>query len=476
MIKVIRPPKTLRGVLRIPGDRSVTVRAVLLGAIANGVSVMRDYLECDDTSAAIDIMRTLGVEIEEAHNSYRTLRIKGVGLHGLSPSAASLYCNSSGTTMRLLAGLMAGQSFSSILDGSAQLRKRPMRRIVEPLALMGAKISGTGGDCAPLCIVPSTLHGIEYVMPVASAQVKSALLLAALYADGDVVIHEVASTRDHTERMLAAMSVEISYHRPGPRTLGNSIAAGNAVAASTDVTGREEAPQAPSGIRSIEQPRIVNRQSQQSPIVLRPLEMTVPADFSSAAFFLVAGVLHPRSRVELLGVGINPTRTGLLEALRAMGADIHVHNSQYQGGEPVGDLLPVSSELRSIQVGGDLTALMIDEFPVFAVAATQAHGTTVVRDAQELRVKESNRIDGLVEELRKMGAAIEATADGFVVEGPTRLCGAIVDAHGDHRMAMALAVAGLVAEGETTIMGAECVSKTYPSFFEDAEAISYSAE
>jgi 3-phosphoshikimate 1-carboxyvinyltransferase len=476
MIKVIRPPKTLRGVLRIPGDRSVTVRAVLLGAIANGVSVMRDYLECDDTSAAIDIMRTLGVEIEEAHNSYRTLRIKGVGLHGLRPSAASLYCNSSGTTMRLLAGLMAGQSFSSILDGSAQLRKRPMRRIIEPLALMGAKISGTGGDCAPLCIEPSSLHGIEYVMPVASAQVKSALLLAALYADGDVVIHEAAPTRDHTERMLAAMSVEISYPRPGPRRLGNGVAAGNCVAASTDVTGREEAPQVPSGIRSIEQPRTVNRQSQQSPIVLRPLEMTVPADFSSAAFFLVAGVLHPSSRVELLGVGINPTRTGLLEALRAMGADVHVHNSQYQGGEPVGDLLPVSSELRGIQVGGDLTALMIDEFPVFAVAATQAHGTTVVRDAQELRVKESNRIDGLVEELRKMGAAIEATADGFVVEGPTRLCGAIVDAHGDHRMAMALAVAGLVAEGETTIMGAECVSKTYPSFFEDAEAISYSAE
>ncbi|MCL5995753.1 MAG: 3-phosphoshikimate 1-carboxyvinyltransferase [Chloroflexi bacterium] len=458
MIQIIHPPKLVRGVLRIPGDRSVTVRAVLLGAIANGVSVVRDYLECDDTAAAINIMRALGVEIETIYNTNHALRIEGVGLRGLRPPTSSLYADSSGTTLRLLAGLMAGQSFASTLDGSAQLRKRPMRRIIEPLNTMGAQISGTN-DCAPLYVQPGALHGIEYVMPVASAQVKSALLLAALYADGDVIIHEAAPTRDHTERMLAAMSVDISYQRPEARTQAADVIG------SISNVPVDPAPAQGAGI--------VNRQT---PILLRPLNMTIPADFSSAAFFLVAGVLHPKSRVELLRVGLNPTRTGLLEALRGMGANIHVHNSHFQGGEPVGDLLPVFSELRGIRVCGELTALMIDEFPVFAVAASQARGTTVVRDAQELRVKESNRIDALVDELRKMGAAIEATPDGFVVEGPCPLHGAVVDAHGDHRMAMALSIAGLIADGSTTIIGAECVSKTYPAFFEDLEAISYSIE
>lgn len=438
MIQVIHPPTFLRGILRVPGDRSITVRAVLLGAIADGVSVVRDYLACDDTNAVMNCMRALGVEIDSARDTHATLRINGLGLRGLRPAQASLYCDSSGTTMRLLAGLMAGQSFQSTLDGSAQLRKRPMRRVTEPLGLMGARISAAN-DCAPLHIEPGALHGIEYVMPVASAQVKSALLLAALYAGGDMAIHEPAPTRDHTERMLAAMGLEI--RKDSQRTTGQG---------------------------AVIQPGL--------PTTLHPLDLFVPADFSSAAFFLVAGVLHPRSRLELSRVGLNPTRTGLLEALRAMGADVHVEHSGSQGGEPVADLLPVPGGLRAIEVGGALTALMIDEFPVFAVAATQARGTTVVRDAQELRVKESNRIDGLVEELRKLGARIEATPDGFVVEGPALLRGAVVDARGDHRMAMALAVAGLIAEGETTIAGAECVSKTYPAFFEDLAALSRRGE
>ncbi|MCL4505815.1 MAG: 3-phosphoshikimate 1-carboxyvinyltransferase [Chloroflexi bacterium] len=426
MEQVIFPPPALGGVLRVPGDRSITVRAVLLGAVADGVSVIRDRLDCDDTNAALDIMRALGVSIRAEGATNAVLRVDGVGLRGLRPSPAPLYCNASGTTMRLLAGLMAGQAFASTLDGSAQLRTRPMRRITEPLGLMGAAISGTG-DCAPLHIQPAALHGIEYAMPVASAQVKSALLLAGLYADGAVIVHEGAPTRDHTERMMAAMGVDIAAH---------------------DLVVMMRPPRS-----------------------LRPLDITVPADFSSAAFFLVAGLLHPRARIELRGVGLNPTRTGLLRALNAMGADIRIQNSVLQGGEPIGDLLPAPGALRGIEVSGDLAPLMIDEFPIFAVAATQARGTTVVRDAQELRVKESNRIDGLVAELRRMGARIESTADGFIVDGPARLHGAAVDAYGDHRMAMALSVAGLIAEGETTILGADCVSKTYPTFYNDLTSL-----
>ena len=447
MKAIISPVSHLRGALRVPGDRSITVRAVLLGAIADGVSTVRAPLGCDDTNAAIDIMRALGVDIRveqsirTERDGARSLRITGVGLLGLRASSAPLFCNSSGTTMRLLAGLMAGQSFASTLDGSSQLRKRPMRRITEPLGQMGALIASTN-DCAPLVCAPARLQGIDYVMPVASAQVKSALLLAALYADGDVIIHEGSPTRDHTERMLLAMGARIAMS-------ANVATAGGGG-------------------------RVAIRGGNTTALSLRPLDITVPADFSSAAFFLVAGLLAPDTQLELTGVGLNPTRTGLLDALRRMGADIRVENANQQGGEPVGDLLPVPGPLRAIEVGGALTSLMIDEFPIFAVAATQAEGVTIVRDAQELRVKESNRIDGLVDELRKMGAQIEATADGFVVAGPTPLHGAIVEAYDDHRMAMALTVAGLIATGETTILGAECVSKTYPQFYDDLASLNSS--
>ncbi len=422
MNQSIYPPRQLAGALRAPSDRSITVRGVLLGSIANGACRIREYLDSDDTRAAIGIMQHLGVAIEQRE---QTLLIAGRGLRGLKPAGQPLYCDSSGTTMRLLAGLLAGQSFGSVLDGSAQLRRRPMRRVTQPLSHMGARITDTDG-CAPLHIESASLHGIAYTLPIASAQIKSALLLAALYAEGHTRITEPAMTRDHTERLLTAMGASV---RRDPAGLIET-----------------EAPQAG----------------------LRPLEMHVPADFSSAAFFLVAGCIHPQSRLRLTHLGLNPTRTGLLDALQAMGAQIEVEaHALDAGGEPVGDIVVSSSALRGIDVGGELVARMIDEFPVFAVAATQAHGTTVVRDAEELRVKESNRIDGLVEELRKMGARIEATPDGFIVEGPTRLRGAVVDGRGDHRMAMALAVAALVADGETLITGAECVSKTYPGFFND---------
>jgi len=430
MNQVITPPKRLSGTLQVPGDRSITVRAALLGAIAEGDSVVRDYLVSDDTTACINCMRTLGVNIATTPTE---LWINGRGLHGLRPSSNPLFCDSSGATIRLMSGLMSGQQFASQLDGSAQLRKRPMRRVTEPLGLMGALIFDTDGG-APLSIEAANITGLDYTMSVASAQVKSAILLAGLYAQGEVVVRESATTRDHTERMMASMGVEI-----------RSAMAEN---------GRDVA---------------VTMQPMRGK--LNPIEIQVPADFSSAAFFMVAAAIHPRAHFQLNNVGVNMTRTGLMEALRSMGATITPMDVRWAGGEPVADLVVGFDELHAIEVGGDLTARMIDEFPVFAVAATQAAGTTVVRDAQELRVKESNRLEGLVEELRKMGAKIEATADGFVIEGPTRLKGAVVDGRGDHRMAMALAVAALVAEGETTITGAECVNKTYPQFFEHLNSL-----
>lgn len=430
MNQTIKPSKKLRGTLKVPGDRSITVRAVLLGGIADGDSVVRDYLVSDDTIACIACMRALGAEIATAPNE---LWINGRGLHGLSAPSNNLFCDSSGATIRLMSGLMSGQRFASVLDGSAQLRKRPMRRVTHPLSLMGAKIFDADG-CAPLSIEPSAITGLDYTMDVASAQVKSAMLMAGLYAQGEVVIRENATTRDHTERMMAAMGADIRSER-GESGIDNAIT-----------------------MQPVQRP-------------LTPLDITIPADLSSAAFFMVAGCIHPQAQITLADVGVNMTRTGLMDALRQMGADITAMNVRHVGGEPVADLVVSFDELHAIEISGDLTARMIDEFPVFAVAATQAAGTTVVRDAQELRVKESNRLEGLVEELRKFGAKIEATNDGFVIDGPTRLKSAVVDGRGDHRMAMALAVAALVADGETTITGADCVSKTYPEFFRDLESL-----
>lgn len=428
MNTIITPAKKISGRLRAPGDRSITVRAVLLGSIAEGISIVDDYLDCDDTQAAIGCMRGLGVEIL-ARKAPSRLEITGAGLNGLLPSRGALQCGSSGTTMRLLAGLMAGQPFGSALDGSEQLRRRPMRRITEPLRAMGADIQDQEG-CAPLYLRAAPLQGIEYEMPVASAQIKSALLLAGLYAEGTTSAREPAPTRDHTERMLAACGAAVRVD-PATRTV-----------------------------------------SVQSPThALKPLNLRVPADYSSAAFFAAAGLIHPNAALVLDDVGVNPTRAGFSDALLAMGANLRHPAPRAEGGEPVTDLMCDSSALTAIEVGGELVARMIDEFPIFAVVATQARGRTVVRDAQELRVKESNRIDGLVGELQKMGARIQATPDGFVIDGPTQLRGAVVNGLGDHRVAMALAVAALVADGPTTIEGADCVSKTYPQFFSHLETV-----
>jgi len=425
---VVRSGAPLRGAVPVPGDKSISHRALLLGAVASGESRVRNFLPAADCTATLWAIRALGIQVEEQDAT--TLIVHGRGLHGLQAPTAPLDCARSGTTMRLLAGLLAGQPFASVLTGSDQLRRRPMNRIAEPLRLMGADVQTTGG-CAPLTIHPPhplhplnplthPLHPLTYSLPVASAQVKSALLLAGLYAGGPTTLHEPGPARDHTERMLRAMGCEL------------------------DIAGATL--------------RLTPGQA------LNPLDVTVPGDFSSAAFLIVAATLVPGSEISVEGAGINPTRTGLLDALRAMGADVTIQNRRTHGGEPVADLVVRSAPLRGAEVGGDLVVRAIDEFPILAVAATQARGETLVRDAAELRVKETDRIATTVDELRRLGAAIEPRPDGFIVRGPTPLKGTAVHSHGDHRLAMALAVAGLAACGETTVHDTACVKDSFPGF------------
>lgn len=414
------PP--LRGRATIPGDKSISHRAILLNMLAGGAARVTNFLPAGDCRASLRVAGALGAEVEVL--SPTELRVWGHGMALLEPDDV-LDCGRSGTTMRLLAGILAGQPFAAVLSGDAQLRRRPMARVAGPLRLMGATVLGReGGRLPPLAVQGGALQGIEYSLPVASAQVKSALLLAGLYAQGPTTLHVPGPARDHTERMLRAMGA-------GVATLagdgGHTLHAGPAAA-------------------------------------LAPLDLAVPGDFSSAAFLLVAATLVPGSEVVLEGVGINPTRTGLLDLLRAMGAEIEVLDEGSAGGEPVADLAVRSAGLRGVEVGGDLVVRAIDELPILAVAATQARGETLVRDAAELRVKETDRVATTVGELRRLGAAIEARPDGFLVQGPTRLRGAAVESHGDHRLAMALVVAGLVAEGETVVHGCDCIPDSFPGF------------
>jgi 3-phosphoshikimate 1-carboxyvinyltransferase len=416
---IVHPGGSLRGRGRVPGDKSISHRALLLGALADGASHISGFLPSRDCLATLACLRALGVHVE-AHDE-TTLTVGGRGLRGLQAPGALLNCVRSGTTMRLLAGILAGQSFDCTLTGDPQLLRRPMRRITEPLRRMGAGIEATDGH-APLAVHGRRLHGCDHTLAVASAQVKSALLLAGLYADGPTTVRQLGPARDHTERLLAAMGAAIQV----------------------------------SGLNVTLDP---------SP-TLSPLALHIPGDLSSAAFPLVAAALLPGSEVTIERVGVNPTRTGLLDVLRAMGAGVTVEDEREQGGEPVADVTMRASDLAGAEVSGHTVVRMIDEFPVLAVAATQAHGTTVVRDAAELRVKETDRIATAVAELRVLGARVEPRPDGFVVEGPTPLRGGVVDSHGDHRLAMALAVAGLVAQGEVTIENAECVPDSFPGFVE----------
>jgi 3-phosphoshikimate 1-carboxyvinyltransferase len=395
------------------------------------VTQVTNWLPAGDCQATLRCMRALGVFIEE-HDA-TTLTVHGVGRDGLRAPREMLDCQGSGTTMRLLAGILAGQPFASTLDGHDGLRRRPMRRVIDPLRQMGADVEGREGGFPPLRVRGGHLRGIDYPMPIASAQVKSCLLLAGLFAEGPTTIHEPGPTRDHTERMLQAMGVSLQMDGPT--------------------------------VTLVPQPAPLN-----------PLTLQVPGDMSSAAFLVVAGAIVPNARIMVEDAGSNPTRTGLLDVLQAMNARIDIEEQGMSGGEPLIDLSVRPSPLQASQVNGPLVVRMIDEFPIFAVAATQAEGETVVHDAEELRVKETDRIAAVAAELRKMGAEIEERSDGFVVRGPARLHGATVNSHGDHRLAMALAVAGLVAEGETTIEGAEVISDSFPGFVETLQELGAAIE
>jgi 3-phosphoshikimate 1-carboxyvinyltransferase len=443
---LIRPQTTpLTGTITVPGDKSISHRAVMLAAIAGGSSVIRKWLPAGDTIATLEAMRAMGVRIEVDRRSTQAwdLRIEGRGLRGLQPPQRPLDCRNAGTCMRLLAGIMVGQSFPSVLDGSGQLRQRPMRRITEPLRQMGANITAEDGR-APLSIRPGALQGIEFRLNVASAQVKSAILLAGLYAEGETRVYQPGPARDHTERMLAAMGVNVTID-------GDWI-----------VLKRLEA--------------CSERSRRIGDWRLEPLDLTVPADISSAAFPLVAAAIVPHSQITVTNVGINDTRTGILDMLVAMGARFSVSNERTTGGEPAADLTFSFDELHSAGVGGATVVRGIDELPVWAVAATQAAGTSTARDAAELRVKEVDRIGMLAGELRRMGVDVSERPDGFTISGPTRLDSAAVDSHGDHRLGMALAIAGLVARGETLVHDAGCIADSFPGFVETMQTLGANME
>ena len=417
MIATVRRARRLEGELRLPGDKSISHRALMLGAMADGDSHLRGLSAGADVASTAACLRALGVEIEAG-------RVRGSGMKGLRAAARPLDCGNSGTTMRLLAGLLAAQPFESELGGDASLSRRPMDRVVEPLARMGARASWP-----PLRVGGGPgLYGIEYETPVASAQVKSAILLAGLYAGGVTEVVETIPTRDHTERMLRAMGADVKTSR-----------------------GR-------SAVVFAER--------------LAPLDLDVPGDLSAASFWLVAGGLVPGSRLRMTGVGLNPTRTAFLELLRRAGFAISVAAAGESGGEPVGTVeVGGGSELRPITLEGGDAAEMIDELPVLAVAATQLPGTSRISGAAELRVKESDRIAAMAESLTAMGADITATDDGWIIRGPRPLEGARVQSHADHRVAMAMAVAGMIADGDTDVEGADCVEISYPGFFDQLDAL-----
>ncbi len=417
---VVQPVRGLRGTLTVPGDKSISHRAVMLGSLAYGKTTVRHFLDSADCLSTAGIFRNLGVKIRQKGDR---VEIWGNGLNSLKPTSKVLDAGNSGTSARILLGLLSGQPFTTRLTGDRYLRRRPMRRVVEPLTRMGARFTGPDqSNLLPLKIEPRALKGIRYELPVASAQVKSALMMAALFAHGKTVIVEPTSTRDHTERMFSAFSIPF-------KKKGKVIV----------VPG----PAAP----------------------FKGRNLVVPGDISSAAFFIVAALITPHANLQLKRVGVNPTRTGLLVALRKMGAFIGVKNIPVGSGEePIADLTITTSSLKGITIGGDIVPRMVDEFPIFAVAATQARGTTVVKNAQELRVKESDRILMMEVTLRKMGADIKATPDGWIIKGPTPLKGAVCSSGGDHRIAMSLAVAALIAQGPTTITDTENIDTSFPGF------------
>lgn len=422
----VSPARGLRGEITVPGDKSISHRSIMLGSLAEGTTRVHGFLEGEDNLSTLKAFQAMGVKI--ARRSDGVLEIEGRGLHGLREPADVLDCGNSGTTMRLMTGLLAAQRFFSVLTGDQYLRKRPMKRVVDPLAAMGARIWGRdGGARAPLAINGAALRGIEYRSAIASAQVKSALLLAGLYAEGETTVHEPHLSRDHSERMLAFFGAEV---RP--------FAGGVTIAPRPRLEGRE---------------------------------VRVPGDISSAAFFLVAALITPGSELLVRNVGINPTRSGILDILRRMGGDLRLLDERTLSGEPVADVLVRASALRGVEIGGDLVPRAIDEFPVISVAAALAEGTTLIRDAQELRVKETDRIAAMVGELGSLGARVEALEDGMRIEGVAGLRGARVRSHGDHRIAMSMAVAALRAAAPVTIEDTACTATSFPNFWQLLEQV-----
>lgn len=414
---IVKNCKKVEGRISVGGDKSITHRSLIIASISQDEIEIHNYSHADDCSSTLSCLKRLGVDIEADKNA---IYVRGRGIDGLSEPDDILYCGNSGTTMRLLTGLLAGQKFYAVLTGDASLRKRPMGRVIEPLSLMGAVINSRKNGLAPLSIIGSKLTGIEYELPVASAQVKSALMFAGLYADSKTVIVESVSTRDHTERLFEFFGIKC-------RSNGKRIViypGGN----------------------------------------LKGKRIDVPNDISSAAFFVVLGLISAAKELILENTGINPLRCGMIEVLKGAGADITIENTRMCAGEPTADIIVKKSALEPFYIAGELVPKLIDEIPILAVLATQLNGETIIKNAQELRIKETDRISAITTELKKMGADIQEREDGLRIIGPTRLKGCICESHNDHRIAMALAIAGLVAEGETMIKNVDCISISFPSF------------
>ena len=414
---VIQKIKKAAGQIKVPGDKSISHRAVMLGSLANGVTEISGFLKGADCLSTIDCFRKMGIDIDI---NGENVTVHGNGLRGLKKPDEMLYTGNSGTTTRLLCGILAGQNFDTSITGDASIQKRPMGRVVQPLSMMGAKIEN---EYCPLYITGTKLHGIDYKMPVASAQVKTAIILAGLYADGETVIHEIEKSRDHTELMLSAMGADL--------TVDN-----------LDITVKPTND-------------------------LTAVNVDVPGDISSAAFFLVLGAIMPNSQITVTNVGINPTRTGIIDVLKDMGADITLENVHTSAGETVADITVRSSSLKGTTVGGDIIPRLIDELPIIAVAAVFADGQTVIKDAQELKVKETNRIRAVVDEFNKCGIDITETDDGMIINGGKSIHGADFKTYGDHRMAMSLTVLAQLADGESTLDDSNCACVSYPTFFDD---------
>lgn len=424
LITRVKLAKQLSGQIEVPGDKSICHRAAILASLAAGTSEISNFSPGHDCLSTLSCLRSLGVKISRQYGNASTLHIQGIGSTGLREAQNILNAGNSGTTMRLLSGVLAAQSFLSIISGDASLRSRPMKRLIEPLHLMGASIYGRNGNSlAPLAIIGQKLRGITYSLPMPSAQIKSAILLAGLFASGKTVIKQSQVSRDHTELFLKQMGAEIDVHKDYISLMPLTKS-------------------------------------------LTSINLCVPGDISSAAYWMVAGAIHPDARIKILNCGINPTRTGIIDVLLTMGAKIKLENQRLECNEPVADIYVESSQLKATEIKGSIIPRLIDEIPILAVAACFARGTTIIKGAGELRVKESDRIATTVGELSHLGARIEALPDGMVIHGSSRLQGDNVWSHSDHRLAMSLAIAGLVASGETRIEKPQIAEISYPDFWE----------